>query len=304
MATPIVAIFGPTASGKTALAIAAAEHLGAEVVSADSMQVYRGLEGLTNQPDQDERRGIPHHLIGIIDPDAPFDVVRYGHLAHAAIDAIRDRGRPVIVVGGTGLYLRAALGDLDPPPAAPPELRARMAAEVEEEGTAAAHARLVRLDPAAAARIDPADARRIIRALELHALGFSLAPQAHDALWTSTYRHPTRIVTLQVPRTELHKRVADRTPALLERGIPEVEALRARPGGLSTTARQAHGVADIEDLLDGRIDSATCLSRLETRTRQYQKRQETWARRLDDAVPIEATTTLDTQIGEIMRLVR
>lgn len=304
MAPPVVAIFGPTASGKTALAVAVADRLDGEVVSADSMQIYRGLEGLTNQPDEAERRGVPHHLIGIVDPDESYDVVRYGAEARAAIDDILERGRTAIVAGGTGLYLRAALSDLDPPPAPTPAQRERISAEVAAEGTKAAHARLAKLDPAAAARIDPNDARRIVRALELHELGRSLAPAGGDALWATTYRHPTRTVALRVPRAELHARVAQRTPALLERGIPEVETLRNHPRGLSATARQAHGVADIEQLLDGDIDRATCLRRLEARTRQYQKRQETWARRLADARSIDGMQALTAQVEEAVRLAR
>ncbi len=297
----VIAIFGPTASGKTALAVEIACRLDGEIVSADSMQVYRGLEILTNQPSVDERRGVPHHLIGVVDPDQPFDVTRYGALARAAIDDIIRRGRPVVVVGGTGLYLRAALADLEPPPAPPPGLRERIAAQVEQEGPNAAHRRLQRVDPEAAERIHPEDRRRIIRALELHELGYSLAPGPDDALWTPTYRHPTRVVVLRLPRPLLHARVAERTPRLLEGGIREVAALRARRGGLSATARQAHGVADIEELLTDQIDRSTCLARLEARTRQYQKRQETWARRLSDALEIDATQPVERQADEVVR---
>ncbi|MFM7551785.1 MAG: tRNA (adenosine(37)-N6)-dimethylallyltransferase, partial [Actinomycetota bacterium] len=148
----VVAIFGPTASGKTAVAVELALLLGAaEVVSADSMQIYRGLERITNQPTEGERRGVPHHLVGSVDPDEPYDVVRYAAAAHAAIDGILARGATPIVAGGSGLYLRAALADIAFPPPGEGGRRAVLRAEVEAAGPAAAHARLARADPDAAA---------------------------------------------------------------------------------------------------------------------------------------------------------
>jgi tRNA dimethylallyltransferase len=286
----VVAIFGPTASGKTAVAVELALLLGdAEIVSADSMQVYRGLERITNQPSPAERRGVPHHLVGCVDPDEPYDVVRYAKTAHAAIDAILERGATPIVVGGSGLYLRAALADVAFPPPGEEEARARLRAEVAATGPAAAHARLAAVDPDAAARIAPADSRRIVRARELAEQGGSLAPNAEDALWSGDTRHPTRLFGLVVGRAGLHARIDERTPRLLEAGIAQVEELLASPSGLSATAERAHGVDDIREHLAGRIDRAECERRLATRTRQYAKRQDTWRRRLPrlEAVPAD-----------------
>lgn len=302
MRAPLIALFGPTTAGKTEVAVALAERIDGEIVSADSMQVYRGLEGLTNQPTETERRGIPHHLVGIVDPDEPFDVTRYGALAHAAIDAIRARGRTPIVAGGSGLYLRAALVALDPPPAAPPALRRRIEQEVDDLGPAEAHARLQSVDPAAARRIPAGDTRRIVRALELHALGASLVPAGEDRLWDGTMRVPTVLTTLVVPRPELHRRIDARTPLLVERGIPEVEALRTRASGLSETARRAHGVEDILALLEGRIDRARCVERLAARTRQYAKRQDTWRRRLPGAHGVDGEQAPEAIAATILRL--
>ena len=287
---PVVAIFGPTASGKTAVAVELALLIGAaEIVSADSMQVYRGLERITNQPTEAERRGVPHHLVGCVDPDEPFDVVRYAEAAHEAVDAILARDATPIVAGGSGLYLRAALADVAFPPPGEEGERRRLRAEVEAAGPAAAHARLAAVDPDAAARIAPADTRRIVRALELAAQGDSLAPAAEDALWSGATRHPTRLFGLVVDRAVLRARIDERTPRLLEAGIAQVEDLLASPNGLSATAERAHGVEDIRDHLAGRIDRAECERRLAARTRQYAKRQDTWRRRLPrlEAVPAD-----------------
>lgn len=278
---PVVAIFGPTASGKTAVAVELALLLGdAEIVSADSMQIYRGLERITNQPTEEERRGVPHHLVGCADPAEPYDVVRYAGAAHATIDAILVRGATPIVAGGSGLYLRAALADVAFPPPGDGEARARLRAEVEAAGPDAAHARLAAVDPDAAARVAPADTRRIVRALELSEHGASLAPTGEDALWSGETRHPTRLFGLVVERSVLRARIDERTPRLLEAGIEQVGELLAAPEGLSATAVRAHGVDDIRDHLDGRIDRAECERRLAARTRQYAKRQDTWRRRL------------------------
>lgn len=288
---PVVAIFGPTAAGKTAVAVELALLLGdAEIVSADSMQVYRGLERITNQPGEDERRGVPHHLIGCVEPDLAYDVVRYAEAAHTAIDAILARGSTPIVVGGSGLYLRAALAEIPFPPPGTDEHRRRLHAEVEAAGPEAAHARLAAADPDAAARIAPADTRRVVRALELAEQGGSLAPPAADALWSGETRHRTRLFGLVVDRTVLRARIDRRTPKLLDAGIAQVRDLIDSPGGLSATAERAHGVEDIREHLAGRIDRAECERRLAARTRQYAKRQDTWRRRLPhlEEIPADA----------------
>ena len=285
----VVAIYGPTASGKSAIAVALAHAIDGEIVSADSMQVYRGLERITNQPTVDERQGIAHHLVGCVDPRTDYDVVRYAADAHAAIDAILARGRTPIVAGGSGLYLRAALAELAFPPQAATAERAQAEELVERIGAAAAHARLAELDPAAASRIDPADARRIVRALELADQGASLAPDGDDALWASTTRLPTRLFALEVDRALLRARIDARTPRLLDDGgIDEVAALLADPRPLSRTAAQAHGIDDIRALISDEIDRAECERRLAARTRQYAKRQDTWRRRLAGAETVAA----------------
>jgi len=290
----IVAIFGPTASGKSAVAVALAHALNGEIVSADSMQVYRGIECLTNQPTLAQQEGVPHHLVGFLDATSQYDVAQYAHEAHGVIDAIIDRQGTPIVIGGSGLYLRAALAEEFFPPRADAIGRERLQGQVEELGPAAAHARLATIDPAAAARIAPTDTRRVVRALELASLGSSLAPTGEDALWATAMRRPTRLFGLLVDRAQLHARINTRTTALLDAGgIGEVAALQAHASGLSTTARRAIGVLDVTALIDGQIDRNECERRLATRTRQYAKRQDTWMRRLEQIERIDANQPTD-----------
>jgi tRNA dimethylallyltransferase len=225
-------------------------------------------------------------MVAVWDPAEEGDVVRYAAGARAAVDGILARGRVAVVAGGTGLYLRAALAELDPPPEAPPGLRERLAAGAGP----ALHARLRALDPAAAARVHPNDTRRVVRGLELAALGHSLAPSGEDELWTGSMRHPTLLVALQVPRTELRRRIAARTRAMLDGGVvEEVAALLAARRPPSATFARAHGLDDVRALLEGRIDRATCERLLTERTRQYAKRQETWLRRLPGVRLVDAT---------------
>ncbi len=290
----IVAIFGPTASGKSAVAVALAHALNGEIVSADSMQVYRGIECLTNQPSLDQQEDIPHHLVGFLDPTSQYDVAQYACEAHAVIDAIIDRQHTPIVIGGSGLYLRAALAEEFFPPRADATGRERLQVQVEELGPVAAHARLATIDPAAAARIAPTDTRRVVRALELASLGSSLAPSGEDALWATLMRRPTRLFGLLVDRAQLHARINARTTELLDAGgIAEVAALQSQTSGLSTTARRAIGVLDVTALIDGQIDRSECERRLAARTRQYAKRQDTWMRRLEQIERIDANQPTD-----------
>ena len=282
----IVAIFGPTASGKSAAAIDLAERIDGEIVSADAMQLYAGLPVLSNQPSASDRARVAHHLVGIWPATATGGVARYATLAHAAIDAILARGRVPIVAGGTGLYLRAALADLDLPPQPPPELRARIQAEYDH-GPAAAYARLVTADADAAGRIHPNDRRRVVRALELHELGSSLAPVADD-LWSGRSRHPTRIVGLVVPRPELHRRIEQRTDAMLAGGaLDEVRAVYAA-GPPSTTAARTLGLAEIRRHLDGATSLEAVRQRLIERTRSYARRQEVWMRKIPNIELVES----------------
>jgi tRNA dimethylallyltransferase len=264
---PVVAIFGTTASGKTAVAEALADEISAEIVSADSMQVYRGLPLLTNQPERATA------LVAIWPLDHEGSVAEYQRLAHGVVDAALAVGRIPIVVGGTGLYLRAALADLKVPPAPPPGARARWERLYDRIGPEQAHAALAERDPRAAEALHPNDRRRVVRALELHAAGASLAPP-RGRLWSEETRHPTRIFGLDVPKEILEARIRARTEAMFADGVEE-EVARALQSPLSATARQIIGLREIAEL-----PREEAVEAIAVRTRQYAAYQRKWMRRV------------------------
>jgi tRNA dimethylallyltransferase len=275
----VVAIFGPTAAGKSAVAVELAERIGGEIVSCDAMQLYRGLPILTNQPAASDLARAPHHLLAVWGTDHSGSVAEYAGLAHAAVDAVLARGRTPVVCGGSGLYLRAALAEMPLPPQVPEAERSRFEELYDGEGAEAAHARLVTADPAAAVAGHPNARRRVVRALELHAAGSSLAPD-RDSLWSDDVRHATTVIGLDVPAAAVSERIERRTRAMFAAGVvEEVRAARAA-GPFSLTAERIHGLQDVTDLLEGRIDRAEAERRLVVRTRRYAKRQRTWMRRL------------------------
>ena len=277
----IVAIFGATASGKSALALALARRAPCEIVSADSMQVYAGVEALTNQPTPAERDAVPHHLVGYLPLTATSSVGAHAGLAHAAIDAIAERGATPLVVGGTGLYLRAALTELGLPPSVAPEERMRWEGFYDERGAVAALAELAERDPRAAAKLHPNDRRRVVRGLELAAQGASLAPD-EDRLWGTGMRRPAVVAVVSWPRAELRARIAIRTDAMLAGGaVDEVRALRESGAEPSPTAARILGLSQIGAYLDGDATLAATAAEIALRTGQYARRQETWARRID-----------------------
>jgi tRNA dimethylallyltransferase len=278
----VLAIFGPTASGKTAVAEALADRIPAEIVSADSMQVYRGLPILTAQPER------PTRLVAIWDLDHDASVGEYAWLAHEAIDEALTAGKTPIVVGGTGLYLRAALVELELPPAPEPGARERWEA-VYDQGAEQAHAVLAERDPEAAAAVHPNDRRRVVRALELAEAGESLRPR-QDRLWTDETRHPTLVFGLELPREDLDRRIEERTRRMFEQGV-RAEVRRALEGPISDTARQAHGLQDIAE----QADDEAALEALVRRTKRYASYQRKWMRR----IPALVSLTADRPAGEI-----
>jgi tRNA dimethylallyltransferase len=257
------------------VAEAVSRRIPAELVSADAMQVYRGLPILTNQSE------FPARLVGIVDLGEAASVADYQRLAHAAIDEILASGRTPIVVGGTGLYLRAAVADLElPPPAAPGE-RARLERVYDRLGGEGAHALLASRDPAAAAAVHPNDRRRVIRALELAEAGSSLHA-AEDRLWSSRTRHPTLIVGLELPREELLRRIEQRTRSMFQRGVEE-EVRRALVGPISATARTVFGLREIAEL-----PREEAIEALIVRTRRYAAYQRKWMRRIPGLMSVPA----------------
>jgi len=286
----VIAIFGPTASGKTAVAEAVAGHVGGEVVSCDSMQAYRGLPILTCQP------GRPTRLVGIWPLDHDGSVGEYAGLAHAAIDELLADGRTPIVAGGTGLYLRAALVELGLPSAPPPGARARWE-EIYDRDSEEAHRRLEALDPQAAAVVHANDRRRVVRALELAEAGESLVP-ADDRLWAGETRHPTLLVGLEVPKEELLRRIERRTAAMFEAGVQE-EVRAALAGPVSITARKALGLDEVAALPRDEAEAAIVI-----RTRRYAAYQRKWMRRIPGLVIVNADRPADEVAHEIQQMAR
>jgi len=272
---PVLAIFGPTASGKSAVADAVAERIPAEIVSADSMQVYRGLPVLTNQPVR------PTRLVAIWGLDHEASVGEYAELAHQAVDEALTEGTTPLVVGGTGLYLRAALVDLELPPAPPAGARPRFEELYDRLGSEQAHALLAERDPRAAETVHANDRKRVVRALELADSGGSLA-RSPSRLWTRETRHPTLVFGLDVPKEVLVARVEARTRAMFEHGVEE-EVARATAGSLSSTAGQVIGLREITELP---LDEATAA--IVRRTLQYAAYQRKWMRRIPGLIPLAA----------------
>ena len=278
------ALFGPTGVGKTAIAIAIAERLRpqgrrAVAVSADALQLYAGLEILTGAASTAEQARLEHRLLSFLPVDARCSAGEFAQLAHAEIDGLLVAGIIPIVVGGTGLYLRAALAELDLKPPAPPDVRARLEAEVAARGAPALHAELVRRAPWAAETIAPTDRQRIVRALELDAIGALEPPQETNQLWTGEMRHPTRLIGLVMEREALYARIEARVDAMVAAGaVDEVRAAHA--AGASPSARQALG---FDELLQGDIDA------MKRRTRNYAKRQLTWMRKLPNVELVDVT---------------
>jgi tRNA dimethylallyltransferase len=277
-AEPIVAIFGPTGVGKTSAAIELAERLRARgedpvAISADALQVYRGLEILTGVPTAEEQERLEHRLIAFVPVTETFSAGRFAELAHAEIDAAVGAGRRPIVVGGTGLYLQAALTDLElrPPPA--PGVRERLLAELDERGPEALHTVLAELAPEVAAAVPPTDRTRVVRALELLEMGEEPAPAGPESrLWTAELRRPTVLCGLTMERERLYARIDARVDEMVAAGAGE-EVRRADAAGASATARRALG---FEELLRGDVEA------MKRRTRNYAKRQLTWMRRFRD----------------------
>jgi tRNA dimethylallyltransferase len=274
----IVALFGPTGVGKTAVAIALAGRLraGGEdpvAVSADALQIYRGLETLTGAATAQEQAQLEHRLLSILPVDAPFSAGAYARRAHQEIDNLLAAGRRPIVVGGTGLYLRAALAELDLRPPVPQQIRDRRRAELETRGAEALHAELVERAPGTTIRAT--DPQRIVRALELVDAGHP--PPAGEQLWTAVTRHPTLLVGLTMEREALKRRIGERVDEMVRKGaIDEVR----RAANASTSARKALG---FRELLEGDVEA------MKTSTRRYARRQLTWMRKLPDVTLIDVT---------------
>jgi tRNA dimethylallyltransferase len=292
---------GPTASGKSALALAHASlHGDVELISVDSMQVYRGMDIGTAKPSAVERSAVPHHLIDLVEPSAEFTVADFKRACLEAIDAIEHRGNRALLVGGTGLYLRSVVDDLELP-GRYPELR--LAIEYDSD-TLKLHQQLADVDPVAASRMEPTNRRRVVRALEV-TLGSGRPFSSYGPGLERYPPSPIRLVGLRVPRDELDERIAERFHAHLAAGLlDEVRTLRARADGLSLTARQALGYKELMAHLDGACSLDEATERAITRTRQFARRQERWFRRdpritwIDAGAGRNVLADLDAVLGD------
>jgi tRNA dimethylallyltransferase len=287
----VIGIFGPTASGKTAVAEAVAGLVHGDVVSCDSMQAYRGLPILTCQPVR------PTRLVGIWPLDHEGSVGEYATLAHAAIDELLADGRTPVVAGGTGLYLRAALVELGLPSAPPPGARARWEELYDRNGGKEAHRRLEALDPGAAAVVHANDRRRVVRALELAESGESLVP-ADDRLWAGETRHPTLVVGLEIPEAELLRRIERRTVAMFDAGVQE-EVRAVLAGDVSITACKALGLDEV-----ARLPREEAHAAIVVRTRRYAAYQRKWMRRIPGLAMVNADRPADEVADEIQQMAR
>jgi len=276
---------GPTAVGKTALGVALARKLDAEVVALDSMTLYRRMDIGTAKPSVEERGGVPHHLIDVLEPSESSNVADYRRWAGDVLDQIEARGRRALFVGGTALYLKALIRGLFEGPKGDPELRAALEREAERDGPLAVHDRLRAIDPESANRLHPNDLRRVIRALEVvETSGRTLSDLQveHDQPAPPS----VAVFALERPRDVVRERIDRRVEQMFAQGlVEEVRGLIAEVPPIGPVAAQGVGYKEVIDLLDGRVDQATAIERTRARTRQFAKRQATWFRGLVEVKP-------------------
>jgi tRNA dimethylallyltransferase len=293
----VLALFGPTAVGKTGIAIEIAERLRQRgedpvAVNCDAIQLYRGLEILSGAAGTSERERLDHRLLSFVEPAEEFSAGRYAELAHAEIDALLGEGRRPIVVGGTGLYLRAALAELDLRPPVPPEIRDRVEEEIDERGPASLHAEL---DPDLAQTVEPTDRKRVARLTELARAGIVAAPNS-ERLWTADLRHPTLLVGLTMDRELLAQRISSRVESMISAGAAE-EVRETAEAGPSRTARAALGFEQLLVDMDASPTPETIES-IKAAHRSYARRQLTWMRRMEGVLLVDRTGGGDREVAE------
>jgi len=285
---------GPTAAGKTAAALALAEHYDLEVVSADSRQVYRLMDIGTAKPSTEERAQVPHHLLDVVWPDEPFDAARFAGLAAQSINGILARGRLPLLVGGTGLYIRALTEGLAEAPGADPLVRRRLEAEAEAEGNLTLHHRLTDVDPAAAALLHPNDRVRIVRALEVFELTGRPLSSWQQAHGFRERRYRLLKIALSPPRPELYRRIDARAATMLDGGlIEETEALLNAGYDPRLKSLQTIGYREAIRLIEGKVSREEALAELQQATRRYAKRQLTWFRTDSEMIWVDSAKDSD-----------
>ncbi len=280
---------GPPGSGKTGVGVELARLVGAEIVSLDSMALYRGMDIGTAKPSAEQLAAVPHHLVDIIEPHEEYSLAQYVEAAHGRIDEIKNRGREVLFVGGTPLYLKGLLRGIFEGPPADPELRAKLREEAERHGWESLHRRLTQVDPQAARRLHPNDTRRLVRALEVYEKTGRPISQMQQQFDGGRPADECRVFVLDWPREELLGRIDRRVDRMFAAGlVDEVRRLLDRPGGLSKTAGQAVGYREVVEYLQQNQDLPETMDLVKTHTRQLAKRQGTWFRGLSECrfVPV------------------
>jgi tRNA dimethylallyltransferase len=279
MKSPLICIVGPTAVGKTEIAIQLAQHLDAEIVSLDSRQIYRGMDIGTAKPTPDQQQAVPQHLIDCVDVDQPFSVAEYQRLADTAIAEIQERGKRTMAVGGAGLYFRGIIDGLFDGPGADAEIRAKLQREADEHGNVALHERLRRCDPEAANRVHPNNRVRVIRALEVYELTGKPISVLQGQWKTNEPRYPFRAFGLNIPRETLYQRIEERVDRMVEAGlIEEVKGLLDQGYPRNCVAMQSFGYKELIDYLDRNRTLHEAITLLKQNTRRFAKRQLTWFR--------------------------
>ena len=293
---PVIVIAGPTASGKTGVSLPLAEAFHGEIISADAMAVYRGMDVGTAKPTAGERTRVPHHLLDVAGPDEPYDAARFAREAREAARGILARNRTVFVVGGTGLYIRAFLSGLFSQGGSDPKLRERLRAEAELHGAPALHRRLAGLDPAAAARIHQNDAFRVVRALEVAELAQRPLSELHEEHAFSDRPFRSLSFCLAPDREELYARVNARTEAMMAEGlVEEVRGLLEKGFSPNLKSLQSIGYRQVVELLQGKMDLARAVESIQTETRRLAKRQLTWFRKEPGMIWVPPDRTREIQ---------
>ena len=279
MKSSLICILGPTAVGKTEIAIQVAQRLNAEIVSLDSRQIYRGMDIGTAKPTPDQRGAVPHHLIDCVEVDQPFSVAEYQQLADVAITEIHGRGKRTMAVGGAGLYFRGIIDGLFDGPGADTDIRAKLQREADEHGNTALHERLRRCDPAAADRVHPNNLVRVIRALEIYELTGKPISTLQGQWKKSEPRYPFRAFGLNIAREMLYRRIEDRADRMVEAGlIEEVKWLLDQGYPRNCVAMKSFGYKELIEYLDGKRTLDEAIALLKQNTRRFAKRQLTWFR--------------------------
>jgi tRNA dimethylallyltransferase len=286
---------GPTAGGKTEIGIALARHIGAEIVSLDSMALYRGMNIGTAKPTSEQQAAVPHHLVDVVEPHEEFSLAQYVGTVEVCLADIRGRGREVLFVGGTPLYLKALLRGIFEGPDADPNLRTRLEAE-EQKQPGTLHRRLAEVDALASQRLHPNDTRRLVRALEVFEKAGTPISQLQQQFDRGLPADQCRVFLLDWPREELYQRVNRRVEIMFENGlVDEVAGLMRRERPLSKTAAQAVGYREVIEHLKGGPSLEKTVELVQTHTRQFAKRQGTWFRSLSECRPVPVAEPVDVE---------